>query len=510
MTKQQKNSIMLKITLSTIVIMLVVFMLHRVFDVFSMHLAMNNIGQLSDKATLIANILIAIPVLIFIMSLYAYNFVDKEHKQIPLLITLALTFASIGTIAVGNGMIEYHFSIFMVIAMIAYYDSVKMIWTSAIIFALHHFVGYFTVPELLCGTGAYHFRVLMIHAVFLIVTSLATSFMVFMNNKNARELEAENNLKKQQLDEVLSNLVTTMDQLKDTSDTLFTNVEDTMNTSNSINSMMNEVTEGSYNQSEVTNESSKALEEVAQGITEIANAAGKVSSQSTSTLEKAQGGEKSILRMTEQMNTINNSVENLASIIRVFSEKSKAIEEVIQIMSNISEQTNLLALNAAIEAARAGIHGKGFAVVAEEVRQLAEQSQESAVEISQLVQYIQQYTEKANEAMGGGLEEVKEGTEAVHDTGEVFRAILLATEKVNEEIARVSSIAQEVAASSEEVSASVEQVSEIAESTSGRTYKISQDVTKQNHHIKEIYKVSESLKGTTYQLQELISKFSKQ
>jgi methyl-accepting chemotaxis protein len=473
-----------------------------------MHLAMNGIGEASKSVYMVTNLLIGIPIVLFLVVLYLYYFVEKEHKQLPLLITLTLTFTSIGIIATGQGMIEYHFSIFMVIAIIAYFDSIKNILVSTVIFALHHFVGYFTMPEILCGTNNYHFSVLMIHAVFLIVTSLVTSYMIYTHKKSRQQLELESDVKKNELDEVLSNLVNTMHHLNDTSTNLLNNVEETMETSHLIDSSMREVREGTNSQSVSTRECSRALEEVAEGTTEIAGAAGSVSKQSKKTLEETQSGEKALTKMELQMKNINDSVENLASIITVLNEKSKVIEEVIQIISGISNQTNLLALNAAIEAARAGELGKGFAVVAEEVRNLAEQSQHSASEISELVKDIQLYTDKANTAMKSGLEEVKEGTEVVYETGKVFQNIVFATNAVNNEITKVVSIAEEVAAASEEVTATVEHVSEIAEITSESTHIISEGVTKQKQHIEEIYKVSENLKGTTDQLQELINKFT--
>lgn len=77
---------------------------------------------------------------------------NPNHDMLPTVLTLSNTFASMAIIAMGNGMVEYHFSIFMVLAMIAFLGSVRMIVVSTILFAVHHFAGYFLFPELICGT----------------------------------------------------------------------------------------------------------------------------------------------------------------------------------------------------------------------------------------------------------------------------------------------------------------------------------------------------------------------
>jgi methyl-accepting chemotaxis protein len=95
---------------------------------------------------------------------------------------------------------------------------------------------------------------------------------------------------------------------------------------------------------------------------------------SAETLKKEVEGLKTY---KEQMNTIEETVIKIDNIIRVLGNRSNEIGSIVETISGIAEQTNLLALNAAIEVARAGEQGKGFAVVAEEVRKLAESSQES-------------------------------------------------------------------------------------------------------------------------------------
>src|SRR5690606_6467802 len=119
------------------------------------------------------NVLLMMPFLLLVFGIYFYK-KNRSHSIIPLLVTLSLTFASISIIAGGDGLIEYHFSIFMVVAMITTFQRIRMIIISTVLFAIHHLGGYFFFPQLICGTEDYSFTLLMIHAIFLLLTSIST------------------------------------------------------------------------------------------------------------------------------------------------------------------------------------------------------------------------------------------------------------------------------------------------------------------------------------------------
>jgi len=134
----------------------------------------------------------------------------------------------------------------------------------------------------------------------------------------------------------------------------------------------------------------------------------------------------SILELVSDINHASEVESELASKLSHLSDDTKQVKDVLTVISDIADQTNLLALNAAIEAARAGEHGRGFAVVADEVRNLAERTQKSLVEIDSTISVIVQAIVEASESMN-------KNSESIHDLSEK-------SNKIEEQISDVGEI----------------------------------------------------------------------
>ncbi|OQR54926.1 chemotaxis protein [Bacillus cereus] len=136
-------------------------------------------------------------------------------------------------------------------------------------------------------------------------------------------------------------------------------------------------------------------------------------------------GKESVHRLLIVINKLGEQSQRTSNSMNHLSERSKEIEQIVEVIQNIAAQTNLLALNASIEAARAGEHGKGFAVVANEVRKLAESTAESTKNIGNLTKKIQEEIEKAYENTKDNLHLVDEGVEMSSDTNARIENILI-------------------------------------------------------------------------------------
>ncbi len=147
-------------------------------------------------------------------------------------------------------------------------------------------------------------------------------------------------------------------------------------------------------------------------------------------------------------------------------ETSQKISRIVNLISNFAAQTNLLALNAAIEAARAGEEGRGFSVVAEEVRDLAEQSATSTLEIEQLVEEIQAQTNEVVAAMETGTEQVVTGTKLVQNAREKLNQIAIVSKQVNSIVREIAIAADTQTQTSDRMGQTMQDVAAIAEDAS--------------------------------------------
>lgn len=229
-----------------------------------------------------------------------------------------------------------------------------------------------------------------------------------------------------------------------------------------------------------TEELSASIQEVASTTNQFAGAVHQVSSGAQGAARSAEGVKDQSARGAEQIKGavgtikgIGDVVEDLSTRIIDLGEHSQEIGRMLALITNIADQTNLLALNAAIEAARAGVHGRGFAVVAEEVRKLAEESGQAALEITELVRIIQSNTEEAVVQAKDGALRVDEGIGVVDEISRVFASMQRSIDQLINQIQQVAEAAEEIAAGGEEIAgASEEQASSTAQ-LADQAYRVS-------------------------------------
>jgi methyl-accepting chemotaxis protein len=246
---------------------------------------------------------------------------------------------------------------------------------------------------------------------------------------------------------------------------------------------------------------------MAETAQQVASEAQKAASYSSQAADRAHNGEEFIQEVHTKIIQLKETVDISAEVVRRLEARSVEIGKIVDVMRGISRQTNLLALNAAIEAARAGEHGRGFSVVADEVRILAEQSTNSAIQIVALINEIQTETQAAVEAMEVGTRMVDEATTLAISANEAFTAI---TQSVNQTVSTIHEIAaasEEQAASSEEMTSSMQTVAHVSRQNVNGAKQVAAATEEQQVNMEKLADSSGTLVAMAEQLTALVGRF---
>ncbi|WP_378954334.1 methyl-accepting chemotaxis protein [Pelosinus sp. sgz500959] len=296
-------------------------------------------------------------------------------------------------------------------------------------------------------------------------------------------------------------------QLAASSEELTASAEQSAQAANQIATSISDVATGSEEQMSVTNETSAVVEEMSASIEQVSATANEVAQQSNQAASKAEDGNQAVNKAVSQMQRIEQTVQISAKAVTELGERSKEIGQIVATISSIAGQTNLLALNAAIEAARAGEQGRGFAVVAEEVRKLAEQSQEATKQIASLIGGIQGETDKAVLAMDDGTREVKLGAEVVNAAGIAFQEIAGLVTHVSNQVGEISSAIDQMAIGSQHIVTSVNRIDELSKKATFESQTVSAATEEQSASMEEVASSSQSLAKLAQDLQTAVSQF---
>ena len=296
-------------------------------------------------------------------------------------------------------------------------------------------------------------------------------------------------------------------ELTNSAETMSTGVNESAQVVTSIADSINGIAELSVSQNKNVDKASSALNSIISGVNDVADLAKQTASHASQVGTTVTQGIEGINVISQHMDRVEAMVSTSADQVDTLGHRSEEIGQIVETIVNISGQTNLLALNAAIEAARAGEHGRGFAVVAEEIRKLAEDSQEAAQHIAELIGSIQAETKKAVDAMHHGNKGVRQGSEVVKEAMAEFSQVTDMVDSMVDQMARVARHIEDVSVQSDHVIEAATCVSQDSDKIAGETQQVSAASEEQSATMQELANENTKLADMAQRLQEQLKVF---
>lgn len=239
--------------------------------------------------------------------------------------------------------------------------------------------------------------------------------------------------------------------LRNTIKNIHTSADYLSQTSENMKTLSERSSAGLHRQNQEIEQAASAVTQMTVGVEEVAGNALSASQASGSASRSSEQGKEMVVATVNAIQQMIEEVQKTSTKVGELARKSQDIEKVLEVIRSIAEQTNLLALNAAIEAARAGDAGRGFAVVADEVRGLAHRTQQSTLEIEDMVTGIRGDIEDSVLLMKGCTQKADGTLNIARSAGEALHEITYAVELISERNQAIASAMQQQATVAREV-----------------------------------------------------------
>ena len=288
------------------------------------------------------------------------------------------------------------------------------------------------------------------------------------------------------LNAVLDNFRTAMLEIRDASERL-------VSASSEVASVSRDTSAGVARQQSETEQVATAVNQMTATVQEIARNSVQAAQAATQGNDEASKGRRIVAEAIDSMDVLSQQVNRTVEVLQKLKTDSGNIGVVLDVIRSIAEQTNLLALNAAIEAARAGEQGRGFAVVADEVRTLAQRTQQSTREIQEMIQRLQTGVGEVASTMEQGQQQTRAAVEKVSMAGGSLQSITSSVGVITDMSTQIATATEEQSKVAEEVNRNISNISSVADLTATAAQRAAT--------------ATEEIAGLSRNLQSLVHKF---
>ncbi|MGA9664359.1 MAG: methyl-accepting chemotaxis protein [Pseudomonas alloputida] len=233
-----------------------------------------------------------------------------------------------------------------------------------------------------------------------------------------------------------------------------------------LSAVTEQTSAGVNNQKVETDQVATAMNQMTATVHDVARNAEQASEAALMADQQAREGDRVVGEAVAQIERLASEVVNSSEAMNLLKTESDKIGSVLDVIKSVAQQTNLLALNAAIEAARAGEAGRGFAVVADEVRSLAQRTQQSTEEIEELIAGLQSGTQRVASVMDNSRQLTDSSVELTRRAGSSLETITRTVSSIQAMNQQIATAAEEQTAVAEEINRSVMNVRDISDQTS--------------------------------------------
>ncbi len=347
------------------------------------------------------------------------------------------------------------------------------------------------------------------HLIMTVVLSMFGGFVLFLVSHWGRGLiiKAEKEKEKAgktlvEIENMMNNVQNTSSELNKEIGSVNANIESLLETSESMQDIVEELSEGINGQFESTMNIDSMMNDAKNKIDSVNNAKEKLHEVSTNSNSVINEGSDDLIKMNRQFEIISTSVNKSLSDVEELQVDMENINMFLSSITQIAEQTNLLSLNASIEAARAGEAGRVFAIVADEVGKLAEESSKVVQNISEILEEIKKKTGSVVVQVKSGSEATLEGEEIVKNVNTSFKNIHESYREIDVTISEEEDLIEGVSKLFNEIKTETENISNVSKEQSDATNEMMATFEEQNSKINLIYEAALEMKRSSDNLQK--------
>ncbi len=274
-----------------------------------------------------------------------------------------------------------------------------------------------------------------------------------------------------------------------------------------INTAVDEIANGATSQAGETVEANDEISRMGDAIGNAVDDIEQLNHNSDKMRDYSESAESTLQELVAISEQTSQAIDEVRTQTNLTNESAKAIQAATDMITSISAQTNMLSLNASIEAARAGENGKGFAVVADEIRNLSEQSKNSADEIMAIVSELIRNSNTSVATMDQVSTSVQEQNQKLENTKAMFASLNEEIESVSNGVDRIREIMETLEGQKDTVTTSVEQLASIAEENAASTEETSASMTELKDIVKQCHEQTQRLIEISNELNKHTSHF---